>query len=108
MDFPIHRAEAVKRIREKAEMAVADGIAHPEKFAVALPNNFDVEVEICEAQPRSARELLSRREGGSAPRTVQLLLRRVLRRAAVLHVSACNSFRHAFGMPPPSKREAYV
>lgn len=41
----IHPAEAVKRIREKAEMAVADGIAHPEKFAVALPNNFDVEVE---------------------------------------------------------------
>ena len=40
-----HPAEAVKRIRKKAEMAVADGIAHPEKFAVALPNNFDVEVE---------------------------------------------------------------
>ena len=41
----IHPAEAVKRIREKAELAVADGIAHPEKFTVALPNNFDVEVE---------------------------------------------------------------
>ena len=41
----IHPAEAVKRIREKAELAVADGIAHPDKFTVALPNNFDVEVE---------------------------------------------------------------
>ena len=79
----IHPAEAVKRIREKAEMAVADGIAHPEKFAVALPNNFDV--GICEAQPRSARELLSRREA-DRPAHSALLLRRVLRRAAVLHV----------------------
>ena len=41
----IHPSEAVRRIREKAELAVADGVAHPEKFAVALPNNFDVEVE---------------------------------------------------------------
>lgn len=41
----IHPSEAVRRIREKAELAVADGVAHPEKFTVALPNNFDVEVE---------------------------------------------------------------
>ena len=41
----IHPSEAVRRIREKAELDVADGVAHPEKFAVALPNNFDVEVE---------------------------------------------------------------
>ena len=41
----LHPDVAVRRIREKAELAVADGVAHPEKFAVALPNNFDVEVE---------------------------------------------------------------
>ena len=41
----IHPAEAVRRIREASEHAVREGIAHPEHFALALPNQFDVEVE---------------------------------------------------------------
>lgn len=41
----IHPAEAVRRIRAAAEEAVREGIAHPEKFAIALPNKFDVEIE---------------------------------------------------------------
>ena len=41
----IHPAEAVRRIRETAEKAARDGLAHPEKFRIELPNKFDVEVE---------------------------------------------------------------
>lgn len=41
----IHPAEAVRRIRAGAEQAVKEGIAHPEKFKIELPNKFDVEVE---------------------------------------------------------------
>lgn len=41
----IHPAEAVRRIRQTAEQAVREGIEHPERFQVDLPNTFDVEVE---------------------------------------------------------------
>ena len=41
----IHPNEAVRRIRETAEEAVREGLAHPEKFKIELPNHFDVEVE---------------------------------------------------------------
>lgn len=41
----IHPAEAVRRIRDAAERAVAEGLAHPEKFKIDLPGKFDVEVE---------------------------------------------------------------
>lgn len=41
----IHPNEAVRRIRETAEKAVAEGIANPDKFRIDLPNKFDVEVE---------------------------------------------------------------
>ena len=40
-----HELKYLISYADKAELAVADGVAHPEKFAVALPNNFDVEVE---------------------------------------------------------------
>lgn len=35
----------LNRIFLSADIEGTCGIAHPEKFAVALPNNFDVEVE---------------------------------------------------------------
>lgn len=41
----IHPQEAVRRCRETAELAVREGIAHPEKYKIDLPNKFDVEVE---------------------------------------------------------------
>lgn len=41
----IHPREAVRRIRETAELAVREGLEHPERFRVDLPNHFDVEVE---------------------------------------------------------------
>lgn len=41
----IHPQKAVQRIRRAAEAAVNEGIAHPEKFHIDLPNKFDVEVE---------------------------------------------------------------
>lgn len=41
----IHPKEAVRRIREAAENAVREGLKNPEKFTIALPNKFDVEVE---------------------------------------------------------------
>ena len=41
----IHPQEAVRRIRETAEQAVREGLAHPDRFALMLPPKFDVEVE---------------------------------------------------------------
>ncbi len=41
----IHPEEAVRRYRETAEQAVREGIAHPDRFKIELPNKFDVEVE---------------------------------------------------------------
>ena len=41
----IHPADAVKRIRETAERAVAEGLRDPERFHIDLPNSFDVEIE---------------------------------------------------------------
>lgn len=41
----IHPAEAVRHIRAAAEQAVRDGLAHPEKYRIDLPNKFDVEIE---------------------------------------------------------------
>ena len=41
----IHPSEAVRRYRETAEQAVREGIAHPDRFKIELPNKFDVEVE---------------------------------------------------------------
>ena len=41
----IHPAKAVRLCRETAEQAVREGIAHPERFKIDLPNKFDVEVE---------------------------------------------------------------
>lgn len=41
----IHPDEAVRRIRQEAEAAVREGLEHPERFHVDLPNHFDVEVE---------------------------------------------------------------
>lgn len=40
----IHPALATRRIRETAQKAVAEGLAHPERFAIALPTAFEVEV----------------------------------------------------------------
>ncbi|MBQ8094706.1 MAG: M55 family metallopeptidase [Clostridia bacterium] len=40
----IHPNVALKRIQETAKTAFEEGIAHPERFAVSLPNKFDVEV----------------------------------------------------------------
>ena len=40
----IHPAVAVRRIRETAEAAFAEGIRNPDRFRVDLPNKFDVEV----------------------------------------------------------------
>ncbi|MFR6378172.1 MAG: M55 family metallopeptidase [Oscillospiraceae bacterium] len=81
----IHPAEAVKRIREKAEMAVADGIAHPEKFAVALPNNFDVEVEFVKHN-RARRASFYPGVKQIGPRTVRFSSDAYYDAAAVLHV----------------------
>ena len=41
----IHPDEAVRRIRETAELAAREGFAHPERFTLALPPKFDCEVE---------------------------------------------------------------
>ncbi len=41
----IHPQEAIERIQHTAELAFKDGLEHPEKFTVPLPNHFDVEVE---------------------------------------------------------------
>ena len=41
----MHPEKAVRLIREEAEKAVAEGIAHPERFTIVLPTKFDVEVE---------------------------------------------------------------
>ncbi len=41
----IHPKEAVRRIRETAEQAVREGIEHPERFVIDMPNKFDVEIE---------------------------------------------------------------
>ncbi|MCR4708291.1 MAG: M55 family metallopeptidase [Clostridiales bacterium] len=41
----MHPEKAVRLIREEAEKAVAEGLAHPERFVLALPQKFDVEVE---------------------------------------------------------------
>lgn len=52
----IHPDEAVRRIREAAERAVREGLENPDRFAIALPNTFDVEVEF-------VRHNLARRAG---------------------------------------------
>lgn len=65
----IHPAEAVRRIRETAERAVREGLAHPERFRVDLPNQFDVEVEYrYHANARRASFYPGARQRG--PRTV--------------------------------------
>ena len=65
----IHPNEAVRRIRETAEIAVRDGLAHPEKFRLDLPNKFDVEVEFVQhAKARRASFYPGVRQTG--PRTV--------------------------------------
>lgn len=40
----IHPATAVRRIRETAQLAVAEGLKEPERFAITLPSEFEVEV----------------------------------------------------------------
>lgn len=65
----IHPAEAVRRIRAAAEKAVSEGIAHPEKFKIDLPNKFDVEIEYRHhARARRAGFYPGARQSG--PRTV--------------------------------------
>ncbi len=65
----IHPNEAVRRIRETAEIAVRDGLANPEKFKFDLPNKFDVEVEFIDhAKARRASFYPGVRRSG--PRTV--------------------------------------
>ena len=65
----IHPNEAVRRIRATAEAAVRDGLAHPEKFRLDLPNKFDVEVEFVQhAKARRASFYPGVRQTG--PRTV--------------------------------------
>ena len=67
----IHPNEAVRRIRETAEKAVRDGLAHPEKFKLDLPNKFDVEVEFVQhTKARRASFYPGVRQTG--PRTVLL------------------------------------
>ena len=62
--------EAVRRIREAAEKAVKEGIAHPEHFNVPMPNKFDVEVEyVKHARARRASFYPGVRQLG--PRTVR-------------------------------------
>ena len=41
----IHPQEAVRHIRETAQQAVREGVAHPERYRIELPNKFDIEVE---------------------------------------------------------------
>ncbi len=52
----MHPTRAVRLIREEAEAAVREGIEHPERFSLALPPKFDVEVEF-------AQHFVARRAG---------------------------------------------
>lgn len=40
----IHPATAIRRIRETAKLAVEEGLKEPERFAIVLPSEFEVEV----------------------------------------------------------------